>query len=334
MSLPYPRVRDACESCHRRKIRCRLLPGSPACQSCLTSGDSCLFAPRAKAGRPRRTHSEKLQRRQMSWLATENNCSRTASDNRHVESNAGTMAMLTADEMQFDAVVAFDDYWGSEKMAGMKDLDSAEFLGHNPTPTKGGGQIMNMEEFGDVDFHTYNSPPHEAGEASIVLNTVQHRTSTEIQEIQLYTFTSVAGILDFEAALKLCGNLDRSYGALRDGKSEAFEMRGIMELIEYTCATAASSSSTEKASTALLLAAIYKVLEICEIIIQQTGDGCSKADLWDCSFRLQRLDLALFQSFRLLKRMNQLDALKRVSELHACIGSTLQQELYRSMWQW
>jgi hypothetical protein len=95
------------------------------------------------------------------------------------------MAMLTADEMQFDAVVAFDDYWGSEKMAGMKDLDSAEFLGHNPTPTKGSGQIMNMEEFGDVDFHTYNSPPHEAGEASIVLNTVQHRTSTEIQEIQL-----------------------------------------------------------------------------------------------------------------------------------------------------
>jgi hypothetical protein len=298
----------------------------------------------------------------MSWLATENNCSRTASDNRHVESNAGTMAMLTADEMQFDAVVAFDDYWGSDKMAGMKDLDSAEFLGHNPTPTKGGGQIMNMEEFGDVDFHTYNSPPHEAGEASIVLNTVQHRTSTEIQEIQLCnpaqqdrthrdslgmltppqsttapqrdTFTSVAGILDFEAALKLCGNLDRSYGALRDGKSEAFEMRGIMELIEYTCATAASSSSTEKASTALLLAAVYKVLEICEIIIQQTGDGCSKADLWDCSFRLQRLDLALFQSFRLLKRMNQLDALKRVSELHACIGSTLQQELYRSMWQW
>ncbi|KAJ5358485.1 uncharacterized protein N7496_010898 [Penicillium cataractarum] len=48
------KVRSACEECHERKIRCLLPSEGGACQACLTSKRQCYFLPRHKAGRPRR----------------------------------------------------------------------------------------------------------------------------------------------------------------------------------------------------------------------------------------------------------------------------------------
>jgi len=268
--------------------------------------------------------------------------------------------MVAAEELQFDAFMAFDNHWNPEKMAGMKDLSSVEFIEHISMPTKGGEHIMDMPELGDADFHSHNSASKDPYEASTVPNEVQHVQSQAERESQTCSplqqdrtdqgslempttlhsaapplqdmFASVTGSLDFDAALKLCGDLDRAHCTLRDRKLDAFGVKGVLKMVEYACTMAASSSSIEKASTALLLAAVYKLLEVCETLVKQIEDGSFNADVWECSFQLQRLDLALFQALHFLKRMNQVEALKKISELHTCIRSVLQQEQYQLIW--
>lgn len=46
-------VRDACDACHRRKIRCVASSEGGACHHCQSRGLSCYFLPRHRSGRPR-----------------------------------------------------------------------------------------------------------------------------------------------------------------------------------------------------------------------------------------------------------------------------------------
>lgn len=260
--------------------------------------------------------------------------------------------MVAADELQFGAVMAFDNYWDHDKMAGMQGLEDSALLANNAVSAPGGVKMI------DIDFLGHNSTPREA---SLVQHSVQHLAPQDGREAQILCdegqqdpvykdgslgrlspshsstpqydiFAPVNESLDFEAALKLCGDLDRFCCTLRDREAGGMEVEGAMKMVEYTCTKAASSASTEKASTALVLAAVHKVLEICQTLVQRIGDGSSNADLLDRSFRLQRLDLALFQGFLFLKRVGQVEALKKVSELHTWIRSIMQQEQYRLIW--
>ncbi|RMZ79131.1 hypothetical protein DV738_g3495, partial [Chaetothyriales sp. CBS 135597] len=47
-----PRVRDACEECHSRKIKCHATIAG-ACRACQNNGRLCFFLPRNKSGRPK-----------------------------------------------------------------------------------------------------------------------------------------------------------------------------------------------------------------------------------------------------------------------------------------
>lgn len=422
MSLEYPRVRDACESCHRRKIRCLLTPGSPACQSCLTSGDSCLFAPRAKAGRPRRTHSEN-QRRKLAWQAADNNKHlKTANQIGHARSSSDSLLMVVGDELQVDAIMTFDNYWDPEKATDIQKLGGTDFLTPNITPQEGrenqlvpsgvqhttpldghhspllGGTqqgILRERRGSQLVLSGAQHPTPQGGyESEILLSGVQLPTSDEGRSSQRVQRSAsperqdslllgephtagqegrdsltVNGVLqdrnhkdgnlglmtpsclstpprydgfaladeslDFDTALKLCGDLDRSSRRLREGYVDTVEVKGMMEMVEHACTvarTAASSTLTEKASAALLLAAVYKVVEICEALIRQIGEDDSNADSLDRSFQLQRLDLAMFQAFMFLNHTGQVDALKKVSGLHAWISSIMQQQQYSSIW--
>lgn len=49
---PPQAFREACEECHRRKIRC--VSNNGACQYCVASGRACTFHPRSVMGRPRK----------------------------------------------------------------------------------------------------------------------------------------------------------------------------------------------------------------------------------------------------------------------------------------
>jgi hypothetical protein len=57
MLSKQPLVRNACEECHDRKIRCSIPPKGGACIACQTHGRQCFFLPRYKSGRPRRNRS-------------------------------------------------------------------------------------------------------------------------------------------------------------------------------------------------------------------------------------------------------------------------------------
>jgi len=147
-------------------------------------------------------------------------------------------------------------------------------------------------------------------------------------------FSAADESLDFDSALRLCGDLDRSYRTLRDGHTGTADVEGIMKTIEFACTIARMSSSSppEKASTALILAGMYKVFEICEALVQQIVHDNTSQKVLDRLFRLKRLDFALLSSYIWASVTSQSDALKKISELHTWIISILQQQEYQSIW--
>ncbi|KAK2612052.1 hypothetical protein QQS21_001901 [Conoideocrella luteorostrata] len=53
MSNSQSHVRNACDACHKRKIRCHMPSEGGSCLNCLSKGLRCYFLPRHKSGRPR-----------------------------------------------------------------------------------------------------------------------------------------------------------------------------------------------------------------------------------------------------------------------------------------
>ncbi|EFR04285.1 hypothetical protein MGYG_07294 [Nannizzia gypsea CBS 118893] len=49
-----PNIRNACDACHKRKIRCMVSRNGGPCYNCKSRGLSCYFLPRYRSGRPRR----------------------------------------------------------------------------------------------------------------------------------------------------------------------------------------------------------------------------------------------------------------------------------------
>lgn len=207
----------------------------------------------------------------------------------------------------------------------------------------------NMHEFGDVEFltndHSTMQEEHETQttrnetaqqcqtqqDGAVGTSTSSHPSPPPMYDIS----TSANETLEFDAALKLCGDLDRSYRGLRDGQTGGAEVESILKTVEYACTTArmaVSSASAERASTqALILAGMYKVFEICESLVRQMVNGNEGSRL-DRLFRLKRLDFALLQGFMFLNHIGQVEAIKKISEIHTWITSILQQQEYQALW--
>jgi hypothetical protein len=65
-----PQVRDACEECHSRKIKCQTTKAG-ACRACQNNGRLCFFLPRNKSGRPKgRDDGSKEEKRQNHAIGT------------------------------------------------------------------------------------------------------------------------------------------------------------------------------------------------------------------------------------------------------------------------
>ncbi|KUJ13192.1 uncharacterized protein LY89DRAFT_154089 [Mollisia scopiformis] len=322
----YPRVRDACENCHSRKIRCILEPGSIACRSCSSNGTSCLFAPRAKAGRPRRTHLESHQRRKSSSNQAVEKTYKTANEIGHTRTNADTLLMV-ADDMHFGPIIPFDTFWDNGKTTNVEHFGNVGFLTNDHSIIQEGHIVETaMAETVEQD-QTQQDCAFGAGTPS--------RSSTP-PRYDMHTLVDEG--FDFDTALRLCGDLDRSHRAFRDGRTEATQFEGIMRTVEYACTTARmsiSSASAERASIhALMVAAMYKVFDVCESIIREilSSNNGFKQDTLDRLFRLQRLDFVLFQGFMFLHHAGQTDAMRKISELHTWILSILQEEEYKNLW--
>lgn len=52
-------VRDSCDECHSRKVRC--IASTNSCQACCQYGRRCVFSARSKMGRPRTRRRKTIQ---------------------------------------------------------------------------------------------------------------------------------------------------------------------------------------------------------------------------------------------------------------------------------
>jgi hypothetical protein len=325
MSTACPKVRDACESCHKRKIRCLLDPGSTACRSCSVTGTSCLFAPRAKAGRPRRTASLNQQRQKLTWAQVKEKNTTGQSHAGHNRSLSDSVSMVTADELHFGTVITFDNYWDSEKMTASDGMRSPGFL-------------RNTQEAGQEDRQTQVKvneviSPQDLSKQNAILSMITPSQSSTPPSVPPFMKSDES--LVFDATLQLCGDLDRSWRNLRDGQGSLQEVESTLRMVEYACTTARTIGlwpPSEKASTALILVAIYKVFDISETLVRQSMNDSSTQDAIDSLFQLKRIDLALLQAYMFLSHTGQVDAVKKASEIHTWIDSIFRQQRYQMIW--
>lgn len=214
----------------------------------------------------------------------------TQSDATHHRSSSDSLAMLNHDELSFGAALGFDSYWDPGKMTDLQEMRSVDFLEQSEETGREEHELQNMNEM---------LQPSITKQDSVLGILTPSRSSTPPC---FDTSTTSGESLDFDAALKLCGDLDRSCRALREGQLSVDEVEGVIRMVEYTCATArmsALSALAEKASTALILAALYKVFDVCETMARQINDSSALRAL-ECLFRLKRLDLAILQAYMFL----------------------------------
>lgn len=255
----------------------------------------------------------------------------------HNRSNSDSLLMVTAstDELQYGSVMAFDNYWDAEKMTDLHDLRGVDFLGRGHDETRQEEQHEPQHESQNINNEIIQQEVAKQQQDSI-LGILTPSTSSTPPRFE--TFATTDESLDFDAALKLCSDLDRSYRALRDGQTQTStqEVEGIIRMVEYTCATARTatfSAAAEKASTALILAAIYKVFDVIETLVRQINDMCNSAqDALERLLRMKRMDIALLQAYMFLNQMGQTDAVKKISEIHTWMDSILQQQQYQMIW--
>lgn len=257
----------------------------------------------------------------------------TVAGHNHNRSNSDSLLMVTAstDELHYGSVMAFDNYWDAEKMTDLHDLRGIDFLGRGHEETRQEEQVEPQNVSSEIIQQEVAKQQQES-----ILGILTPSTSSTPPRFE--TFTTTDESLDFDAALKLCSDLDRSYRALRDGQTQtsAQDVEGIIRMIEYTCATARTatfSAAAEKASTALILAAIYKVFDVIETLVRQINDMCNLAqDALERLLRMKRMDIALLQAYIFLSQMGQSDAVKKISEIHTWMDSILQQQQYQMIW--
>ena len=311
------KVRSACENCHRRKIRCHLPKAGGACQNCSTSGSSCYFAPRVKAGRPRLTD---LEQRQAPYRDYSSKSPRLAnkpfpdansipllSDDSHSTPNA----LFSASQNTGEATLV-DDLHAFGLLSPMQTAQTRE---QNASFHDGisisSNQVLNDSTLG---FLTSSSASFETSHGG-----VRNLPSS------------------FDVILRSCEDLDRHCRSLEGLNYHINSMYTVLNSMESACEMSKQASlslpSSDGASIALMAAAFYKVFEICEKIIGGIGSSSmSQEQSLDMLVFLKRLDLVLLQTKIVLVRINHLDAAKTASQIHQWIESYIKQHCHS--WSW
>lgn len=91
-----PVLREACDTCHRRKMRCPPA-GVGACVNCRKSGQVCTYSPRSDMGRPRGDGGERQGRvpKSIKKTRTGSNAAKSRKAREEVkETDIDTLAVL------------------------------------------------------------------------------------------------------------------------------------------------------------------------------------------------------------------------------------------------
>lgn len=328
MPSTCPRVRNACENCHKKKIRCLLQPDREACQNCSASRSQCLFAPRVKTGRPRlaRTASgpqqSPFQCDDLETLLQLQN-----------ESPHDFQDMSLPGSGQCDTTLVFKEQSNSNSTLSMHGAREAESLAqqavglHNYSNDR--GSIWAEHKSQDSLLDPWTTP----------LTTAPETPSSTLSNMAI-TFPSTPSHLsenlepgfDFSSYLQLCTNLDRQCHLLREANYSTTNLHDVLSTIGPACTTAiktiSSTSASALASSALVLAGVYKVFQICETIIRHASSGTlgPQAQTLDHLLLLKILDLALLQGKDFLTRTGHGEAAKKAGHMHCCLEMLVKEQ--------
>jgi hypothetical protein len=293
----HPRVRGACEYCHHRKIRCIIPPNSSSCHNCAATGVICIFAPRLKSGRPRRSASQ-------------------------VVPDADSCTMPSRSGEDGPDIPNYD--------AASFSIESQILLPFNGT------------------WYDYATPDHSA------LPTPQHHSPSAIASPGVFPYpypgnTSTSSsmsndsppesttALDFDAALKLCTDLDHRARLMRDAPSLADAETHVQALDAVCMASITIQSSTDSASRSIVLAALYKALEMCQLLVQACvagAMGTSHTAVLRRLLVLRRLDIVVMFGKICFERMGSEHAtgVKEAEEIHTSIERFLRIDYGHRIW--
>lgn len=335
MPLTGPRVRSACESCHKRKVRCLLMPGREACQNCSASGSQCLFAPRVKTGRPRlgRPLSSPMQS-PLSHDAFETPLNPQIEPIHFLQNQNSTATTLSDSRRQIESSrIQIEEPHNLHKasLQSMPDLRplalQAVGMQNYTTSSDDGGSASTDSMLADPLLDRWNpllpiSPP-----PSMPSDVASPLPSTPSNSAE-----GPEPNFDFSAGLQLCTKLDRHCHHIRNANHYPETLHDVLSTMGPACTAAikaaSCTSASALASSALVLASVYKIFQICELIIGRATDGAPIPDVqaMEHMLVLKTLDLALLHGREFLIRTGQSEAARKASQLHRYLEMLVKQQ--------
>jgi len=328
----YPKVRGACEYCHRRKIRCILPPESGSCHNCAATRTTCLFAPRAKAGRPRREHTQ-LQRQQTADAeVTELNESFETSEQQLETPKSIPLGIPTP--------VTTDDQWSfndNGHSAGLQ-LQPQFLFPYNRSQWQEFSSSDDLSLSSSLDTHD-TSTESRLPTSSVPSNipTLSHSRATSHSRLTEDFDSSESpghATLDFEVALKLCADLDHRCREVKESNS-LFDVEEHLLVLDAVCmASVKTHPGSDSATRALTLAAFHRALEMCDTLVNARYyevNGSETTKLQQLLL-LRRLDTVVTFGRICFMRMGQATEMKTAQDIHDSIERRLKTEY--GHWGW
>lgn len=281
-----PNVRNACEECHERKIRCQISPEGGCCQACESSGRQCFFLPRYKSGRPRRDNTSNPK----------NNV--PATNPSYQTLNLGIHSPLPSDKQATDMQMemgSFDwqaatahlpmpqtpdldrdyfDTFGDDNSFINSALDLGSGLPSSPSPS---------------DTDSKSDRPREERFASLLSQCVKLQQHSE-------SMRDVASSLGSESS---ASNVTLQF-ILRDIDSSC---AAVLQIFEDPLVNSASKPS-DSALLALTIAIISQVFDLCDVLVHSMMPNVQSLNTM---FLLKRLECNMMQARMAMSQINRME---------------------------
>ena len=205
-----------------------------------------------------------------------------------------------------------------------------------------------VEDFPDLEFASQPQLPkqQEQENQGAICNAAIHNESRLDPSLGLLTpelsisprefvLCEINEMPTFDQALRLCSDLNQQILAHKDDRSSGRDNKEALRLVESICCTArVTGSASDHATTALILAAICKVLEMCDIFVQKASRGVyvRGSETLGWLLLLKRLDLSLFQAKMFLDHISNSESAEKALLIHQGIESIINQQQYQSIW--
>ena len=321
-----------------RKIRCIFLTDGNACHNCAANRITCLFAPRAKAGRP--TGRSRINSTQRQWGDTD-------------AFSESSDSLGSADDL-LDMSLGGNDHWDMSEEAGQSkalqmppqfyfqnsclswpdgsDLDDMSIhsmaMTHETLPGSGLHSYTGSLTSNSMSANsTTLSPPPATPLASSILETLPP-LDHGLHEGQAFSWTDTyltPTPVDFDTALRLCADLDARCRSIQEANCLKDTEKHLAALDTVCMATIKTQPELDSASRGLVHAALHKAMEICEMLIRAVAgkSGGTESTMLVQLLLLRRLNIFVSFTKICFARTSQTNGVKKAEEIHRSIDKLL-----------